>query len=376
MIPVTKAYIPDRKRYQQYVEQILDSGWLTNGGSLLRTLETRLAKHLGVAHVICVANGSIAMQVAYKALGLTGEVITSPFSFVATSSTLVWEGLEPVYGDICPQSLNLDPNTIAAKITPRTSALVPVHVYGNPCDVEAIDTIAKRHNLRVVYDAAHAFGTMLHSASQSPFSVLQAGDMSTVSFHATKLFHTIEGGAIITQDAELAKRVRNMINFGITSPTSIEGLGTNAKMNEMEAAMGLCVLDDIEHISVQRRNIWLRYQEALAGRVDFQTWHPDSENNYAYAPILLQSEEQVLKVQAALESHNIFTRRYFYPSLDTLDFGQKRPRLPIDNHANDIALRVLCLPIYPSLSEVEQTLIIKILQNTLATSSLDGFGAK
>ena len=366
MIPVTKAYIPDKQKYQRYVEQVLVSGWLTNNGTLLQTLEQRLAEYLGVGHVICVANGSIALQVAYKALGLTGEVITSPFSFVATSSTLVWEGLTPVYGDICPASLNLDPETIAPLITDQTSGIVPVHVYGNPCDVDAIAALAQQHQLKVVYDAAHAFGTDLHRPGQAPQSVLRAGDMSTVSFHATKLFHTIEGGAIITDDPELAKQVRQMINFGITSPTSIDGLGTNAKMNEMEAAMGLCVLDDIQHIRARRASIWERYYDALNPLVTFQSWHPESANNHAYAPILLADEAQLLALQAALAQHDVYTRRYFYPSLDTLSFGQVTPVTPIHNHANDIASRVLCLPIYPALSEAEQTLIINIVQQTLA----------
>ena len=367
MIPVTKAYIPDRTRYHNYVGEVLDSGWLTNGGRLLNTLEQRLAEYLGVAHVICVANGSIALQVAYKALGLSGEVITSPFSFVATSSTLVWEGLTPVYGDICPHTFNLDPKTIVDKITPQTRAIVPVHVYGNPCDVDAIAEIANEHNLKVIYDAAHAFGTTLTDADNEARSVLTSGDISTVSFHATKLFHTIEGGAIITQDAAVAQRVRQMINFGITGLTSIDGLGTNAKMNEMEAAMGLCVLDEIQHIRHERQCIWERYHNELQHVVTFQTWHPESTNNHAYAPVLLASDEQVRQVQLALQEQNVFTRRYFYPSLDTLSFGNSQPDTPIFNYANDIASRVLCLPIYPGLTTSEQSVIIEIMLQTLSS---------
>lgn len=365
MIPVTKAYIPDRSRYHSYVEQILDSGWLTNRGNLLKVLEERLSEYLGVPHVICVANGSIALQVAYKALGLTGEVITSPFSFVATSSTIVWEGLTPVYSDICPQTFNLDPQSIEHSITSKTSAIVPVHVYGNPCDVDAIDELARRHNLKVIYDAAHAFGSTLNKSGRKKKSVLNYGDISTLSFHATKLFHTIEGGAIITKDKVLAERVRKIINFGITGLLSIEGLGTNAKMNEMEAAMGLCVLDEIEFIRDKRKRIWERYYSELQSFVAFQTWHSESDNNHAYAPILLKSDAQVKHVQTSLESHNIFTRRYFYPSLDTVDFETVKPAPQMNIIANDIACRILCLPIYPSLTSSEQELIIKVIIDAL-----------
>lgn len=370
MIPVTKAYIPDRTRYHRYVDEVLDSGWLTNGGKLLNTLEKRLANYLGVSHVICVANGSIALQVAYKALGLSGEVITSPFSFVATSSTLVWEGVTPVYGDICPRTFNLDPQTIIQKITSKTSAIVPVHVYGNPCNVDAIQKIAEQYDLKVIYDAAHAFGTTIDRTGGGEQSILTEGDISTVSFHATKLFHTIEGGAIITEDKVIADRVRNMINFGITGVDKVDGLGTNAKMNEFEAAMGLCVLDEIEHIRCERKRIWERYQDELQGLVTFQTWHPQSTNNHAYAPILLTSEAQVIRVRQALEVHQILSRRYFYPSLDTINFGIEDPKLPIHNHSNDIASRILCLPIYPSLKPSEQTLIIEIILQALSVSKV------
>ncbi len=199
MIPVTKAYIPNKAKYHQYIDRILDSGWLTNNGSLLQQLEQRLAEHLGVKHLICVANGSLALQLAYKALDLKGDVITTPFSFAATS-TLAWEGLTPVFADIHPTCFNLDPNNIEPLITDKTSAIVPVHVFGNPCQVEAIQAIADKHNLKVIYDAAHAFGTDYTDQNGHTQSALNYGDISTLSFHATKLFHTIEGGAVITND--------------------------------------------------------------------------------------------------------------------------------------------------------------------------------
>ena len=221
MIPVTKAYLPNKEKYQSYVERIFQSGWLTNNGSLLQELERRLADYLGVKNIILVANGSFALQLAYKALDLEGEVITTPFSFAATTSTLAWEGLKPIFADINPKTFNIDPAQIEAQITSNTSAIVPVHVFGNPCDVEAIQAIADKHKLKVVYDAAHAFGSEYKDQS-----VLNFGDISTLSFHSTKLFHTIEGGAVITNDDELAKKVRLMINFGISGPASIDSVGT------------------------------------------------------------------------------------------------------------------------------------------------------
>jgi len=357
MIPVTRTYLPNKEKLKVYIDQIYDSGWLTNRGSLLLELEKRLAAYLGVKHLILVANGSLALQVAYKALNLRGEVITTPFSFAATTNTLVWEGLSPVFADIDPYSFNLNPTNIKPLITTKTSAIVPVHVFGNPCEVEAIKAIANKHNLKVIYDAAHAFGSQYKGQS-----VLNYGDISTLSFHATKLFHTIEGGAVITNDNELAKKIRLLINFGITGPTSIESIGINAKMNEFEAAMGLCVLDEIETINAGRKQVWQTYQESLQDKIVFQQWNKHSQNNYAYAPVLFKSEAKLLKVEAKLKENDIVPRRYFYPSLDTLDYlasGQ------ICKYSRDRASRVLCLPMFPSLEKNSQDKICEILSNTL-----------
>lgn len=363
MIPVTKAYLPDKEKYKAYIDRIYESGWLTNNGSLLQELEQRLKEYLGVKNLILVANGSLALQLAYKALKLKGEVITTPFSFAATTSTLAWEGLKPVFADINPDSFNLDPNNIEALITQHTSAIVPVHVFGNPCDVEKIQTIADKHNLKVIYDAAHAFGSQYKGQS-----VLKYGDISTLSFHSTKLFHTIEGGAVITNDDDLAKKIRLLINFGITSPTTIESVGTNAKMNEFEAAMGLCILDEIGTIKAERQRILENYKQELAGRVQFQQWSPHSENNHAYAPALFESEERLLMVEALLKSHNILPRRYFYPSLDTLDylkFNQENKKInqEVCINSRDIASRILCLPIYPDLMHNDILNIIRLIGN-------------
>jgi dTDP-4-amino-4,6-dideoxygalactose transaminase len=284
---------------------------------------------------------------------LQGEVITTPFSFVATTSTLAWEGLKPVFADIDPKTFNLNPNNIEPLITENTSAILPVHVFGNPCEIEQIQEIADKHNLKVIYDAAHAF-----DSEYKEKSVLNYGDISTISFHATKLFHTIEGGAVITNDDELAKKIRLLINFGILSPTVIDSVGINAKMNEFEAAMGLCVLDEIEIIKKQRAEIWKNYQINLLGLVTFQKWNKHGQNNYAYAPVLFDNEAQLLKVEANLKENNILPKRYFYPSLDALDYLQSKQ---VCKHSRDIASRILCLPIYPGLLRYEQGKVIEFI---------------
>lgn len=377
MIPVTKAYIPDKEKYKAYVEKILNSGWLTNNGSLLQQLEERLAKHLGVKHLICVANGSLALHIAYKVLDLKGEVITSPFSFAATTSTLAWENLTPVFADIDAKNFNLDPSNIASLINENTTGIVPVHVFGNPCKVEYIQSIAKEYNLKVIYDAAHAFGTKYSDKHGNNQSVLSYGDISTISFHSTKLFHTVEGGALITNDDELARKIRLSINFGLSGPTTIESVGTNAKMNEFEAAMGLCVLDEINTINYERKKIWQTYQKELEGLVNFQEWNPKSQNNYAYAPILFENEKQLLNIESKLKINKILPRRYFYPSLDTLNFLKDNFSKTETNstslqnsevfnqNSNSISSRVLCLPIYPGLKRSCQDKIIGIIKSEM-----------
>lgn len=353
-INVTRSYLPSKEKYKRYIDQIYDSTWLTNRGELLLELEQRLQKYLGVKHLILVANGSLALQVAYKALNLTGEAITTPFSFAATANTLAWEGIKPVFADIDPNTFNLDPAKIESLITAKTSAIVPVHVFGNPCEVEAIQAISDKHNLKVVYDAAHAFGSQYKGES-----VLNYGDISTLSFHATKLFHTIEGGAVITNDDAIAKKVRLLINFGISGPTSIKGLGTNAKMNEFEAAMGLCVLDEIETIKAGRKQVWQNYQQALQDKVQFQQWNPNGVNNHSYAPVLFASEAQLLSAEAKLKENGIVPRRYFYPSLDSLEYLQSEQTCEV---SRDIASRILCLPMFPRLGKEEQDKVIKIIK--------------
>lgn len=365
MIPVTKAYLPNKEKYHYYVSRIFDSGWLTNRGSLLQELERRLAKHLGVKHLICVANGSLALQLAYKSLDLKSAAITTPFSFAATTSTLAWEGLTPEFADIDSSTFNLNPNSVEQAVTDKTSAIVAVHVFGNPCEVESLQDIANKHNLKVIYDAAHAFGTDYTNQAGQTESILNYGDISTISFHATKLFHTIEGGAVVTNNEYLAQKIRQMINFGISGQSAIEMVGTNAKMNEFEAAMGLCVLDEIESIKTERKRIWDTYQQELSSWVNFQQWNPKSKNNHAYAPVLFDSEGELLRAEAKLKEHHILPRRYFYPSLDTLEcFNTSRQKeIRANKKSRDIAGRILCLPIYPTLTYEEQEKVINVIKS-------------
>jgi len=354
MINVTKTYLPDKKKYQTYVDKIYTSGWITNNGPLVRELEQRLADYLGVKNIVLVANGTVALEIAYRLLKLTGEIITTPFSFVATTSSIVSNGLQPVFADIDPTSFNIDPKNIENKITDQTSAIVPVHVFGNACDVEEIERIANKHDLKVIYDTAHAFGVKYKGDS-----VLNHGDVSTLSFHATKLFHTIEGGALIIKDDALVQEARYLINFGIDGPDSVKTLGTNAKMNEFEAAMGLCVLDDMEMILQQRQLVYDRYHELLKTSVQFQDMNLESTQNYSYFPVVFETEEKTLSVQKALNDNGVFPRRYFYPSLDTLDYLNTDQHMTI---SRDIAKRILALPIYPDLTEKEQAKIINIIK--------------
>ncbi len=358
MINVTKSYLPNIEKYKSYIDEIYKSGWLTNNGPMVQKLEKRLKEYLGVKHIILVSNGTIALDIAYKVLDLKGEVITTPFSFVATTSSLLLSGLKPIFADIDEKSFNLNPKNIEKLITQKTSAILPVHVFGNACEVEKIEQIAKKHRLKVVYDAAHAFDVKYKDKS-----ILEFGDISTLSFHATKLFHTIEGGAIISNDDELAQKIRYLINFGIKNSTEIAYLGTNAKMNEFEAAMGLCVLDDIEEIQENRKIIIENYREELKDLVQFQKQNENASENYSYFPIVLKSEEQLLKVQKALNDKNIFPRRYFYPSLDTLEYIEPKQECKI---SRDISKRILCLPVYVELDFDNQKKIIYIIKEKLS----------
>ncbi len=353
MINVTKAYLPDKEKLFRYIDKIYESAWLTNNGQFCQELEGRLKEYLGVRNLILVSNGTLALQVAYKALSLSGSAVTTPFSFVATASSLLWEGIKPVFADIDPETWNLNPKNIESAIKSDTTAIVPVHVFGNPCEVEEIDKIAKRRGLKVVYDGAHAFGVKYKGES-----VLNWGDVATLSFHATKLFHTIEGGAIITSDDDLAKKIKLLINFGITGPETIECVGINCKMNEFQAAMGLCVLSEMDYITSSRKRVFDYYRLNLPEKFKTQLWQKFGSQNHHYFPVLFESEKSLKKAQVALNEANIFPRRYFFPSLDSLPFASCSNFFPV---SQDIANRILCLPIFPGLDETYSKLIVETM---------------
>ncbi|SDW83811.1 DegT/DnrJ/EryC1/StrS family aminotransferase [Aequorivita viscosa] len=359
MIPVTKPFLPPQEEYQAYLDTIWENGWLTNMGPLSKKLEGRLTEHLKVPNLLFVTNGTIALQMAIKALDLKGEIITTPFSFVATTSSIVWEGCTPVFVDIDPNSLNIDASKIEAAITPNTSAILATHVYGNPCDVLAIEVIAKKHNLKVIYDAAHAFGVEVYGKS-----IFEYGDISTCSLHATKLYHSIEGGLVITKDPALFQKLKHIRNFGISSFYEFAELGINGKNSEYHAAMGLANLKYIDAIAKKRKMLTSRYDELLQDTaLKRPTWHPDSENNGAYYPVIFETEEALLQVEEALKQNQIGTRRYFYPSLATA-----LPYLnPTEMEVTDsISKRVLCLPLYYDLlMEEEVDTIGDIIKNIL-----------
>ena len=356
MIPVTKPFLPPREEFEEYLRGIWQRNWLTNNGPLVLDLEAALRDYLKVPHLLYVANGTIALQMAIKALGLKGEILTTPFSYVATTSSIVWEGCTPVFVDIDNSTFNIDPDRIEDTITPRTTAILATHCFGNACDIEAIGYIAKKHNLKVIYDGAHAFGTLFRQQS-----VFLYGNITTASFHATKLYHTVEGGAVVTQDPELHKRLAYMRNFGHDGPAKFNGVGINGKNSEFHAAMGHCNLKFIQSIMERRAAQWIYYENLLKqSDVQLQTIKSYCQHNYAYFPIVFPTEQMVSMAMKALEHKEIFTRRYFYPSLSQLDYVNHLPT-PV---SDSIARRILCLPLYHDLSPEEQDFIVKIIQQS------------
>ncbi|MBN8855479.1 MAG: aminotransferase DegT [Sphingobacteriales bacterium 50-39] len=346
MINVTKAFLPPFEDYVKYLEGIWSRCHLTNHGPLVNELEEGLKSYLGVNHFFFINNGTFALQLAIKALELEGEIITTPFSYVATTSSIVWENAQPVFVDINPQSLTIDADRIEAAITKRTSAILATHVYGIPCEVEKIQAIAEKYNLKVIYDAAHAFAVKYKGQS-----ILNYGDVSTLSFHATKLFHTVEGGGVVTNSAELMHRLSYMRNFGHKGQEEFWGLGVNGKNSEFHAAMGLCIFPHIGDILAQRKELSETYDSifrTLDARITRPALPPDTEYNYAYYPVIFENEKQLLTVRDVLNATYIYPRRYFYPSLDTLPYLKKETVLPV---SNSIAARVLCLPLYHGLTK-------------------------
>ncbi len=353
MINVTKTYLPPLEEYGRYLQQIWDRGQITNNGPLLQELENKLKSFLRVKHCLLVNNGTIAIQIAIKALDLKGEIITTPFSYVATSSSIAWENCKPIFADVDRKTLCINPTEIKTKITTATTGIIATHVYGNPCDIEQIQLVAKENNLKVIYDAAHAFGVSYKNSS-----VLNYGDISTLSFHATKLFHTIEGGAIITNDDELAYKINYMRNFGHNGPETFDGIGINGKNSEVHAAMGLCVLPKIPELIADRKKSSLLYDGLLLNSgIEKPLLSKNTDYNYSYYPVLFKNEETLINTRDKLNKENIFPRRYFYPSLNKLNYVGKQPT-PV---SEEMSARVLCLPLYHGLKETEIKKIVSII---------------
>ncbi|MBV8324715.1 DegT/DnrJ/EryC1/StrS family aminotransferase [Chryseobacterium sp.] len=354
MIPVTKPFLPPKEEYNAYVDGIWKRNWLTNMGPLASQLEMELKDHLKLKHLLFVTNGTVAIQMAIKGLEISGEVITTPFSFVATTSCIVWENCTPVFVDIDPISLCIDATKIEEAITEKTTAILATHVYGNPCDVEAIELIAKKHNLKIIYDAAHAFGVEINGKS-----IFEYGDVSTCSLHATKLYHTIEGGLIVTKDAELLKKLAYIRNFGISDFDAFSELGINGKNSEFHAAMGLANLKYIPQIHAKRKALADLYDEKLKNlKAVKPVWNPKASKNHPYYPIVLESEELLLKLKKEMDKQEVFTRRYFYPSLASALPYLPTQELPI---TENISKRVLCLPMYYDLTFEEIEFIARLM---------------
>ncbi len=358
MIPVTKTFLPPIEEYHKYLEQIWKSNQIANGGELWSELQSQLKIYLNSPNIILTANGTLPLQMALKVLAANGEVITTPFSYVATTAAIVWESCTPVFVDVHPNYFTIDETQIEAAITEKTTTILATHVFGNPCNVEEIDRIARKYNLRVIYDAAHCFGVEYKGES-----IFSFGDVSTCSFHATKIFHTGEGGAIFCKDPKLYDKLFYSHNFGHQSETEFHGLGINAKMSELQVAMGLAVLPYIEHtISLRKKAVeqyikWLNFSKLE--RIQLRE---STQWNYSYFPVLFEDENKLLYVLECLNKKQIFPRRYFCPSLNKMKYLEQNELM---SNSENIAVRVLCLPLYPGLSSQEIQRITNIINPLL-----------
>ncbi|MEC4004434.1 DegT/DnrJ/EryC1/StrS family aminotransferase [Flavobacterium sp. SUN052] len=357
MINVTKTFLPPIDEYQNLVQRAWKKEWLTNRGELVLELEHKLKEYLNVSNIIIMNNGTIPIQIALNILGEKGEIITTPFSYVATTSSIVWEHCTPVFVDINEDYLTIDETKIEAAITSKTTCILATHVFGNPCNIEAIQEIAMKHNLKVIYDAAHSFGVTYKGKS-----IFDYGDVSTCSFHATKLFHTAEGGAIFCNDIELNHKLFYSHNFGHNGPLDFHGVGINGKISELQAAMGLAVFPYMSKIINERKEVVENYQLNLdfLKLKEFQI-RPETQWNYSYYPVVFEDETTLLKVQKSLNESEIFPRRYFYPSLNTIPYANGNS-MPISER---IASRVLCLPLYAGLSKEDTHKIISIINQSI-----------
>ncbi|WP_170800050.1 DegT/DnrJ/EryC1/StrS family aminotransferase [Stutzerimonas stutzeri] len=364
VIPVTSPLLPPLEEFIPYLEKIWQSRFLTNGGDMHQQLEQALCEYLGVRHLALFASGTLALVTALQALRITGEVITTPYSFVATAHSLMWNGIKPVFVDIDPISLNIDPEKIEAAITPQTTAIMPVHCYGNPCDTAALERIADTYNLKIIYDAAHAFGVQ-----DGGGSVLRHGDLSVLSFHATKVFNTFEGGAIICPDEKTYRRIGHLKNFGFVNETTVVAPGINGKMNEVSAAFGLLQLRYIDNALARRRDIDQLYRRCLGEVAGLQCLPPRDDPkraNCAYFPVLVEADFPVSRdeVYHMMRRCDIHVRRYFYPLISDFPMYRGLPsaapaNLPV---ARSIADKVLCLPIYPDLDDAAVVAICQVLK--------------
>lgn len=364
VITVTSPLLPDLDEFHGLLKEIWDSKWITNNGSFHKKLEAALCEYLKVPYVSLFTNGTLPLLTALQALRITGEVITTPYSFVATTHALWWNGIKPVFVDIDPSTGNLDPNKIEAAITPKTTAILPVHVYGKPCDVDAIQVIADKYGLRVIYDAAHAFGVEVNGES-----ILNAGDMSTLSFHATKVFNTIEGGAMIMHDVKTKQRIDYLKNFGFAGETEVIGPGINSKMDEVRSAYGLLNLKQVDAAIAARKKVAMAYRDALRSVEGITFWDdmPGVKHNYSYFPIFVDAEKYGMtrdELYFKMKDQGVWGRRYFYPLISEFSTYRGLESATSDNlpQATKMAESVICLPMHHALSEEDCSRVIDVIK--------------
>ena len=373
IITVTSPLLPDLGEFNEYLKKIWDSKWITNNGQFHQQLETELANYLGVPYVSLFTNGTLPLITALQALRITGEVITTPYSFVATTHALWWNGIKPVFVDIDPSTGCMDPERIEAAITPRTTAILPVHVYGKPCDVDAIQDIADKYGLKVIYDAAHAFGVkvdgrqskMLSKGEDDYVSVLNAGELSTLSFHATKVFNTVEGGAMVMHDAKMKQRIDYLKNFGFANETTVVGPGINSKMDEIRSAYGLVNLKNVDMAIEARRQVAIKYRDALRDveGITFFDDMPGVRHNYSYFPIFVDAGKYGMtraELYFKMRDHNVWGRRYFYPLISEFSTYRGLESAAPENlpNAHKMANTVICLPMHHLLSDEDVQRVI------------------
>ena len=363
IITVTSPLLPDLDEFHELLKEIWESKWITNNGQFHQQLEKALSEYLGVEYLSLFTNGTLPLITALQAMHVTGEVITTPYSFVATTHALWWNGIKPVFVDIDPANCGIDPEKIEAAITPKTTAIMPVHCYGKPCDTERIQAIADKYGLKVIYDAAHAFGVEVNGES-----VLRKGDMSTLSFHATKVYNTAEGGALVVKDAETKKRVDYLKNFGFAGETEVVAPGINSKMDEVRAAYGLLNLRQVDDAIEKRHQVAVRYREALRNvkGIRFFDDMPGVRHNYSYFPIFVNAEEYGMtrdELYFKMKEQGVYGRRYFYPLISTFSTYKGLPSAAVENLpvATRIANEVICLPMHHGLTEDDLRRIIGLV---------------